>query len=320
MADALTEVLRSVRLRGGVFLDARFTAPWCVAARISAEDCRPLLAAPAQIVAYHYVIEGRLLLAMEGATPLEVEAGEIVLLPRNDGHTLASAPGLPAVDADALIEPAAEGGLARIVHGGGGAPTHIVCGFLAGEAAHDPLMAALPRLLKIGIEQGTSRDWVEASVKFAARELSQGRFGSSSVMCRLAELLLAEALRSYAATLREDETGWLKGSRDPYVGRALGLLHGRIDAPWTAARLAAEVALSRSAFNERFAALVGMPPMRYLTFWRLRMAQEKLREGRGTVAQIAHSVGYESEVAFNRAFKREFGHPPARWRDLQRTA
>jgi AraC-like DNA-binding protein len=151
-----------------------------------------------------------------------------------------------------------------------------------------------------------------------ARELSQGRFGSSSVMCRLSELLLAEALRSYAATLREDETGWLKGSRDPYVGRALGLLHGQIDAPWTAARLAAEVALSRSAFNERFAALVGMPPMRYLTFWRLRMAREKLRGGRGTVAQIAHSVGYDSEVAFNRAFKREFGHPPARWRDLQR--
>ena len=105
--------------------------------------------------------------------------------------------------------------------------------------------------------------------------------------------------------------------RDPYVGRALGLLHGRIGAPWSAALLAREVALSRSAFNERFTALIGVPPTRYLTSWRLRVAKERLRQRRGTIAQIAHAIGYDSEVAFNRTFKREFGHPPARWRELQ---
>lgn len=319
MADPLSEVLRSVRLTGGIFLDALFTAPWCVRSKITPDDCAPYLATPTQIIAYHYVIEGRLMLALEeGATPVEVRAGEIVLLPRNDGHTLASEPGLSAVAADGLIEPGVDGGLARIRYGGGGAQTRIVCGFLGAEEAHNPLIATLPRVLKIDVREGASRDWVEASLKFAAEELAAGRFAASSVISRLSELLFVEAVRLYASALPEEETGWLKGLRDPYVGRALGLLHGRIDAEWTAEKLAREVGLSRSAFNERFAALVGMPPMRYLASWRLRIAQERLREGRGSIVQIAYSVGYDSEVAFNRAFKRAFGHPPARWRELQK--
>ena len=185
---------------------------------------------------------------------------------------------------------------------------------------YNPLLATLPRVLTLDVRQGTSRNWVEASVRFAARELAEGRFASSSVMSRLSELLFVEAVRNYASTLREEETGWLKGLQDPNVGRALALLHGRIDAPWTAEMLAGEVALSRSAFNDRFTSLVGMPAIRYLTLWRLQVAKERLRQGRGTIAQIAHLVGYESEAAFNRAFKREFGHPPARWRAMQGTA
>lgn len=317
MMDPLSEVLRTVRLTGGVFLDAQFTAPWCVTAQIAPEDCKPFLTSPAQLIAYHFVIEGNLLLGLEGSAPLEVAAGEIVILPRNHGHTLASAAGLAPVNADDLIQAGADGGLARIAHGGGGESTHIVCGFLGSEEAHNPLLATLPPVLKIDVRQGTSRDWVEASVRFAARELAEGKFASSSVMSRLSELLFVEAVRNYASTLDDAQTGWLKGLKDPHVGRALALLHSRIAAPWTAEMLAAEVALSRSAFNERFATLVGMPPIRYLTYWRLHMAKEKLQEGRGNIAQIAHAVGYDSEVAFNRAFKREFGLPPARWRDAR---
>jgi AraC-like DNA-binding protein len=319
MIDPLSEVLRSVRLIGGVFLEARFTAPWCVSSQIAAEDCRPFLAVPAQIIAYHFIIEGRLLVQLDADPPFEISAGEIVLLPRNNGHTLASASGLNPINAHDLIKPAADGGLVQISHGGGGEATHLVCGFLGGEEVYNPLLATLPRVLTLDVRQGTSRNWVEASVRFAARELAEGRFASSSVMSRLSELLFVEAVRNYASTLREEETGWLKGLQDPNVGRALALLHGRIDAPWTTEMLAGEVALSRSAFNDRFTSLVGMPAIRYLTLWRLQVAKERLRQGRGTIAQIAHLVGYESEAAFNRAFKREFGHPPARWRAMEGT-
>jgi len=318
--DPLSQVLGSVRLTGGVFLEARFTAPWCTLSQITAEDIQPFMEAPGQIIAYHFVVGGRLLCAIEGQPPLEVQAGEVVLMPRNDAHTLASAPGLPPVKAGGLLQPGGEGGLMRIDYGGGGEPTHVVCGFLATEQVHNPLIATLPAQLKLDIREGASRDWVEASVRFAASELATGKFASSPIMSRLSELLFVEAVRDYAQTLDGTRAGWLAGLKDPHIGRALALLHGDVDAAWTTDRLAREVSMSRSAFNERFTALVGMPPIGYLTHWRLQLAKEKLRDGRQSIAQIAHAVGYESEVAFNRAFKREFGQPPARWRDGQTAA
>lgn len=315
--DPLTEVLRSVRLSGGIFLDACFTAPWCVSTNMTAADCRPFLKMPTQLIGYHFIIEGRLLLCVEGEAPIEVRAGEVVLLPRNDPHRLTSAPGLAPVSAHDLIQPSSDGGLARIRHGGGGEAVHLICGFLGSEELYNPLIATLPRVLKLDVRQGTSRDWIEASVRFAAGELTEGRLASSSVMSRLSELLLVEAVRNYSSTLGDHETGWLKGLADPHVGRALALMHHNASAPWSAEALAKEVALSRSAFVDRFTTLVGMPPIRYLTVWRLQTAKLNLRETRKTIAQLAHSVGYESEEAFSRAFKREFGQPPARWRDQQ---
>lgn len=315
MIDPLSQVLGAVRLTGGVFLEARFTAPWCTAAEITPDDIKPFIEAPGQIIAYHFVIEGRLLCTVEGEPPLEISGGEVVLLPRNDPHTLGSATGIPAIKSDTLIRPGEDGGLWQIDYGGGGTPTRVVCGFLATEQVHNPLIATLPRLLKLDIRDGASRDWVEASVRFAARELQSGKFASSAVMSRLSELLFVEAVRDYASGLGAGQVGWLGGLRDPHVGRALALLHGRVDKDWTTEELAREVSMSRSAFNERFASLVGMPPIRYLTHWRLQLAKERLRDGRQSIAQIAHAVGYESEGAFNRAFKREFGEPPARWRE-----
>ena len=313
--DALSQVLRSVRLTGGIFLEARFTAPWCVRSQLTPEDCTAYMTKPAQILAYHFVIGGRLVYEVDGEDALEVDAGEVLLLPRNDSHDLASATGLEPITADGLIQPPEGEGLARISHGGGGEETHLVCGFLASEDAHNPLIAGLPRMLKLDIRRGTSRDWVEASVRFAARELAAGRFASSDIMSRLSELLFVEAVRDYAATLDGTQSGWLAGLQDKQIGQALALLHGRIEAPWTIDKLAGEVSMSRSAFVDRFTSLVGLPPIRYLTQWRLGLAKEKLRSGKGNIAQIAHAVGYDSEVAFNRAFKREFGQPPARWRD-----
>lgn len=312
--DALSDVLQAVRLTGGVFLDAHFTAPWCVLSKIGPEDCRPFLAQPRQVISYHHVIDGRMIVTIDGEAPKEVGAGETVLVPRNDAHLLGSAAGLRPVTADGLVQPPGANGLARIVHGGGGAPTHIVCGFLGSDQQRNPLIATLPRLLKVDMTRAGSGAWIESSLQFAVRRLSEGKVGDATVMSRLSEAMFIEAVRSYVQTLPAGQTGWLAGMRDSAVGRAIALVHGRIDHGWTAEDLAREVGLSRSAFTDRFTALVGMPPKRYVTFWRLETAKEKLRDSDRTVAQVAYDVGYEAEAAFNRAFKREFGLPPAAWR------
>ncbi|MFN3348695.1 AraC family transcriptional regulator [Pseudorhodoplanes sp.] len=316
--DALSDVLRSVRLTGGVFLDSRFTAPWCVTATLTGADIRPFLAAmPRQLICYHVVINGRAILSISGEPSIEVCAGEVLLLPGNDGHVLASEHGLEPVPAGSLITMPPNGGLPSIEYGGGGNETQIVCGFLASEDGYNPLIAALPRTLKLDLREGTSREWIESSVRFAAAELASGRLSSSEVMSRLSETLLVEAVRKYTSTLPENESGWLNGLRDPHVGRALTLIHGNIGKDWSVEDLAREVALSRSAFVDRFTSLVGMPPIRYLTVWRMRTARLNLREKRMSIAQLAHAVGYQSEEAFSRAFKREYGVSPAHWRDSQ---
>jgi AraC-like DNA-binding protein len=316
MSDVLSELLRSVRLRGGVFLDARFTAPWAVSSVVTAEACRPLLEKPAQLIAYHFLLEGRALLTVEGHSPVTVRAGEIVLMPRNDVQVLASGPGLAPVDGCELVDLSRSGGMARIDHGGGGEPTRMFCGFLGSEDACNPLLQALPRVLKIDVHDAASRAIIEASLTFAASELMLARLPSSDAISRLCEFLLIEAVRRYAGTLHGERQGWLRGLNDPQIGRALALIHRDIAAPWSTQSLADDVAMSRSAFMTRFTSLVGTPPIRYRTLWRLEAAKMELRETSHTIARIAHGAGYESEEAFSRAFKRAFGASPTTWRDL----
>ena len=316
MLDPLEEVLRSVRLSGGIFLDSQFTSPWSVFTKLCGEDCKPFLDSPTQIIAYHLILDGKLFVSV-GDDAVEAHGGEIVLLPRNDAHTLASGPGLEPKNARDLIQPAEDGGLARVRHGGGGESVHLVCGFLAHDQLHNPLIAALPSILKIEIGDAGARDWIEASMRFAASEPVAAGRGSSSVVLRLSELLFIEAVRKYSQALGDREGGWLRGFADQYVGRALALIHTRICAPWSAESLAREVGLSRSGFVNRFSTLVGVPPIRYLTMYRLQTAKLNLRATRVAIAQLASSVGYESEEGFSRAFKREFGLSPARWRAQQ---
>jgi AraC-like DNA-binding protein len=320
MPDPLSDVLRSVRLTGGVFFEANLTAPWCVAARVGLKECLPFLPDLLQVIGYHVVLEGRMLVGLDGEPPIEPRAGEIVLFPRNDIHTMASAAGVVPVSAADLIQQSPEGGVMKIRYGGGREPTSIICGFLGTQDDFNPLLATLPRMLRLDISKAASRDWVETSVRFAAAELVRGRLASSDVMSRLSEVLLVEAVREYISTLGDREQGWLKGLSDPNIGRALALIHGDIASPWSADTLAKEVALSRSAFMDRFAQLIGMPPIRYLTVWRLEIAKRHLRESRMSVPQIAVAVGYESEEGFRRAFKREFEMWPAEWRDHQASA
>jgi AraC-like DNA-binding protein len=312
--DSILDVLHTTRLTGGIFLDAEFTAPWCVAAQIGPEDCTPFTPQPVNIVAYHYVSAGRMLLLIDGQPPVPVDAGEIVVLPRNDPHRIGSNLGLPPVSGDTLIQPAADGGIARIRYGGRGERVHVWCGFLGNNTPNDPLLRILPPVLKVPVTDGASGGWIESSLAFAARELAADRVRSPELLARLAELLFMEAVRRYVASLPDGQRGWHAGVRDPVVARALALLHGCMQQRWTAEILAREVGLSRSALAERFTRIMGEPPIRYLARQRLQLAAQRLRTSAESIPRVAFSVGYESEAAFNRAFKREFGVPPAAWR------
>jgi AraC-like DNA-binding protein len=317
--DALSHVLAAVRLSAGAFLHAEFSAPWCIRAQVSAEDCR-LAGGPAQhLMAYHYVLDGRLLLGVDNAPLLPLEAGEIVLLPRNEPHLLASAAGLPARVIDHLIQPPLASGLASLRHGGGGATTHLICGFLSCEVPDNPLVQTLPAALKLRVGNSPGGVWIEQAFRLAAEESASQRQGAGTVLNKLAELLFIEAVRRYLAELPSGHQGWLAGLRDPQVGKALALLHKHPGEHWTTEALARAVGLSRSAFAEHFRALIGQPPMRYLAHWRLQLAAVQLREGR-SLAQIAYDIGYGSEAALNRAFRQHYGQPPGIWRREHATA
>jgi AraC-like DNA-binding protein len=314
--NALLDVLRRMRLTGGIFLDCDFTARWCVTASAIGPDQVGLLMMPlpAHVIAYHYVTSGRMYLQLAEQDSICIEAGEIIVFPSNDQHRLGSDLDLEPVDAKALVMPPSAGSMARIDHGGGGALTHVMCGFLGTDTPHDPVLSLLPKVLKLPVQQGVSAEWIESSLRFAALEMAAGRTGSPAILAQLAECLFIEAVRRYIDLLPTQERGWLAGLRDPVVGRALSLLHARMDQPWTADGLAREMGLSRSAFADRFTRVMGEPPIRYLARQRMRFAAQRLRTSHEPVARIAFEVGYESEAAFNRAFKRELGIPPAAWR------
>ena len=217
--------------------------------------------------------------------------------------------------AERIAQPSPSGGLARIVHGGGGARTKFVCGYLACDSRLcRPLLGALPRMLRVPLGEQPGAAWILGTIRRAAEETRSPRAGTDAVLAKLSELLFVEAIRCHLESLPADQRGWLAGLRDPHVSKALRLLHGDPGRAWTVDELGQEVAMSRSALAERFTQLIGEPPMQYPTRWRLALAARDLREGNDPIVRIADRVGDESEAAFNRAFKREFGMPPATWR------
>jgi AraC-like DNA-binding protein len=312
--DAFSDVLRVTRLSGGVFLEADLTAPWCISGKLSTEDCKPFVVTPRHVIASHFVAAGAMQLRVDGGGTTEVRAGEFVLLPHNDAHTYGSDLNVEPIGAREIIQPPQGNGLARIKYGGGGAVTQLLCGYLGSDALFSPLLSGLPSVLKLNVRATASGAWIESSFRFAASEIAAGRLGSATVIAKISELLFIEAVSQYVASLPPERRGWLTGLRDPQIGRALAVLHERPMEAWTAEALALEAGMSRSVFAERFTSLVGQPPMQYLTLWRMHVAAQYLREGRSSVAQIGFSIGYDSEAAFSRAFKRQFGTSPSTWR------
>jgi AraC-like DNA-binding protein len=312
--DPLLDVLRSLRLTGGVFLEAEMTAPWCVTSQVDPEDCQGITPPATHIIGYHYITEGRCRVSLGGEYVADVKAGDIILAARNDPHDLGAGSRVPPIAAGELVTNSGRNGLARIAHGGGGERTRILCGFLAAGACSPSIASILPPLLTISVDDVATAAWIESTFRFAGRELMRGEPESIPLLGKLAELLFIEAMRRHVASLPAGHRGWLAGLRDPVVGRALALLHAQKERRWTVPDLAREVGASRSVFADRFTALTGEAPIRYLTRHRLQCAAERLRESDVAVAQVAFDAGYESEAAFSRAFKRTFGLAPGVWR------
>jgi AraC-like DNA-binding protein len=312
--DVLSDALRVIRLKGALFLNAEFGEPWCVAAP-SASEFAPLLSPSHPHMAIcHLVVEGRCWAQLPGEAAVPLEAGDVVALPNGDAHLVGSginhAP-VAAKDAVRLKLPE----LARARYGGSGAQTVVICGWFGYEhQIASPVMAALPLLFRTSIRSRPSGAWLEQSIRYAVEEAGAGRAGYDAVADKLAEVLFLETLRGYIEALPEQRTGWLAGLRDPLVGASIAKLHEDPARAWTVASLAQSVNASRTVLADRFAALIGKPPMQYLTQWRMALAAHLLRSTRLSLTRVVEQVGYQSEAAFSRAFKREYGGPPGLWR------
>jgi AraC-like DNA-binding protein len=317
IAGAWADLLGCLRLTGAVFLDARFTAPWSVVTNVQPEKLQLYLAPARRVIGFHYVTSGHLVGHLVNGTPVDLKAGDLILLPHNDLHVWASTAGLAPVAVGDLVYTEAGSGLFRLDHGGGGDETRLICGYLGSDVAFDALISALPPMLTLNLSEMTGGAWIAESMGFAAQHLASGAAGAPAIVGKLSELMFSEAVRRHVESMPVAETGWFAGLRDPAVSKALAMIHAEPERGWSSDELARAVNMSRSAFADRFSRLTGQPPIRYLTARRMQLAAHELRATRKTVAQIAFDVGYESEAAFTRAFRRELGQPPATWRRLQ---
>ena len=313
--DAFSEVLSGVRLKGAMFFSAEFSAPW----RLSTPHCRVLapvlVPGAAHMVVYHFVVEGTARAGVEDGADIELSPGDIVVFPHGDPHHLSAGPGTNPVESSALLKRITTGDLSPMQAGGGGTITRFVCGYMTLDPLLcGPILESLPPMLKVNVRTDRAGHWLEQSILHLLEETTSDRAGSDAMLAKLSEALFVDTLRRYVTGLPDQTTGWLAGARDPVVGKSLALLHKRPEHPWTIAELAVQVGLSRSSLAERFTRYLAEPPMAYLTGWRLRLAAQALTSSSRGIADVAAAVGYESEAAFNRAFKREFGVPPARYR------
>jgi AraC-like DNA-binding protein len=314
--DALSDVLRVMRLKGGVFLHGNFVAPWCLSVKAQPQSCASYLGDTAHIIPYHFVLDGRMEVRLEDGRVFAMEPGESVLFPRNDLHYLGSDVSLPPILSETVVQaPERPGALLSIDMGPGPSPTRIICGFLGAEdVLGNPVVSALPPVLHLDVRGGSEGEWIQSTFRFAAEQIANGHLGSDVVMSKISEMLFVEAIQRYAETLPQEHKGWLAALRDPFVSRALALMHARVGKPWTVDELGREVGLSRSALADRFGDVLGVPPMQYLSSWRIHVAAHELIGTAKSILQIAQEVGYESEASFSRAFKRMMDIPPATWR------
>ena len=330
--DTLSDLLRSVRLRGAVFFYVSLRDQWSAEAPPAKEIAEAVMPGCEHVMEYHMIAKGHGWATVAGLAPVKLSAGDIVMFPQGDRHVISSAPDLVPMPRIAEWvfarrndpKPFPVAVRQGIVSDGGRLPIDaadaiVVCGFLGCDIRpFNPLVAALPRILHLPASHAGG--WVASVIDQAVIESHDRRPGGDAVLERLSEMMFVDAARRYLVSLPEDATGWLAGLRDRFVGKALALMHERPEHPWSVDALAHEVGLSRSTLHDRFVLCLGQPPIQYLASWRIQLGARLLRESNRNVATIALDVGYDSEASFSRAFKRMLGMPPAAWRKAQSSA
>ena len=330
--DVLSDVLRVVRLSGALFFTAELSAPWAL------ESPDPALLATvlpnAECLAlFHVLVDGECWVDTAGHPTVHLHSGDVIIYPHSHPHIMRSAPGVRSVPINKVLPTGSGDQLLQLSYGGGGNKSRFLCGYLGCDQRFAPLVGALPTMLLVRSRNGSTSveavrrggkkpadvrqsggTWLSTTLGYTIHEAASFRPGNAAMLGRLTEIMFLDIVREYMQQLPPGETGWLAGLQDPQVGKALRLMHAEPARRWTVEQIAREAGTSRSALAELFTELLGEAPMHYLARWRIHLARQLLCEPAGSIPEIATKVGYESEAAFSRAFKRLVGTPPAAWR------
>lgn len=313
--DALSEILATMKLQGALFFRGNFSAPWYVSSPESQVMARALAPTATHLVIYHLLTEGAARLRTSDGTDVQLAAGDIVVFPHGHAHEMMSRDGTCRTEDAGVVDKIRRRDLTPLQVEGGGEPARFICGYMACDSlANKTILQGLPKVFTVNIRGDQSGKWLESAILHLLSEADSGSPGSQALLAKLSEALFVDTLRRHMVGLQQDAVGLLAGARDPLVGKSLAVLHARVRDEWTISSLAHEVGSSRSALADRFSRLLGMPPMSYLTRWRMQLAARALSTSSRATASIAMEVGYESEAAFSRAFKREYAMPPAKYR------
>lgn len=318
--DMLSNLLDSMHLAGTVLFRVEFRSPWSVVTPKSCQLAQVLPFQTEHIIPFHIIAAGGCWLALPERQRVWLKEGDAVLLPYGDSHSLGGRSPAATVPVSQLLPPPPWSDALVVEHGGAGERTSIICGFLQCDALlFHPIMGHLPPLIHVSPEATPADAWLAGTIRHTAEEASKAKPGSRNMVSRLTELMFVEILRKFMHELSQDQIGWFAALNDPVAGAALKHLHTAPRGKWSVELLARQVGVSRTVLAERFKHFLGQPPMQYLLHWRLLKAAQDLKSNDLPIKTISDQAGYDTEAAFNRAFKRLFGVPPGVWRKQQGT-